>query len=96
VPSTQLAEAQGKFEDYLERYPDGNYVQEAKAKLAEIQEMKAEIVFETGKWYLGRGKHQAATIYFTSILRDYSGTKWAAEARKILSRLRPEAAEKGS
>ena len=96
VPSVQLAEAQGKFEDYLERYPEGNYVQEAKAKLAEVQEMKAEVVFQTGKWYLGRGKHQAAAIYFSSILKDYSGTKWAAEAKKILSRLRPEAAEKGS
>jgi outer membrane protein assembly factor BamD (BamD/ComL family) len=58
--------------------------------------MKAEVVFQTGKWYLGRGKHQAAMIYFNSILKDYSGTKWAVEARKILMRLRPEAAVKGS
>ena len=96
VPSTQLNEAQAKFEDYLERYPDGKYTAEAKTNLVEIQEMKAEVVFQIGKWYLGRGKHQAAMTYFNSIVKDYSGTKWAAEARKILSRLRPESAEKGS
>jgi outer membrane protein assembly factor BamD (BamD/ComL family) len=96
VPTTQLTEAQGKFEDYLDRYPDGKFVPDIKAKLDEIQEMKAQVVYETAKWYLGRGQRRAAVIYLNSILRDYARTKWADEARKVLARLRPETAEKGS
>jgi outer membrane assembly lipoprotein YfiO len=96
VPSTQLAEAQGKFEDYTDRYPDGKYMSDVKAKLDEVQEMKAQVVFETAKWYIGRGQHRAAVIYLNTILRDYARTKSAEEARKVLARLRPETAEKGS
>ncbi len=90
-PAMLLDGAQTKFEEYLERYPESANAEDAKSKIEEIREMKALIAFDIGKWYLGRGKHQAAVICFVSILRDYPKTKTAEEARKALTRLRPEA-----
>ena len=96
VPSTYLNEAQDKLEDYLSRYPEGADVEEVKGKIGEVKEMKAQVAYETGMWYLGRGKREAAVIYFVSVLREFPETKWAGEARKAVTKLKPEALSEGS
>jgi outer membrane assembly lipoprotein YfiO len=96
VPTALLNEAQSKLEDYVGRYPEGANIEEAKTRLTEIQDMKAQIAFDTAKWYWGRGKRDSAVIYFRSIVKEYPETKWAAEARKAISKLRPEATGEGT
>lgn len=59
----------------------------ARDKLVEITNDEAERYLAVGRFYSKMGRNSAAKVYFETVKNDYSTTKWAPEAEKLLKEL---------
>ena len=69
-----------KFEFILKNYPDTDFAQDAKFKIALIQDVLASKEMYIGKYYLKREKWIAAINRFKTILNKYETTIYVEEA----------------
>ena len=69
-----------KFEFILKNYPDTDFAQDAKFKIALIQDVLASKEMYIGKYYLKKGKWVAAINRFKTILNKYETTIYVEEA----------------
>ena len=69
-----------KFEFILKNYPDTDFAQDAKFKIALIQDVMASKEMYIGKYYLKKGKWVAAINRFKTILNKYETTIYVEEA----------------
>ncbi|MDI6739434.1 MAG: outer membrane protein assembly factor BamD [Candidatus Edwardsbacteria bacterium] len=79
--------ALAEVDRFFEKYPDSKLTDHAKAMRVEIQEKLARKDFEAGKFYVKRKQFRSAKIYLEGIVREYPDTKWAAEAKTMLTGL---------
>ena len=69
-----------KFEFILKNYPDTDFAQDAKFKIALIQDVMASKEMYIGKYYLKKQKWVAAINRFKTILNKYETTIYVEEA----------------
>jgi outer membrane protein assembly factor BamD len=74
-------EAVKALADYLQRHPNGKYVDEARAAMADVQDTLAEKAYLNGRTYLRLGRTQAARRYF---LKSYEQWPQASVAGKAV------------
>jgi len=88
-----LIDARREFQRYLDDYPRGDKVPEAKKRLSDLDELQAEKDWRTYKQYRHLHKWRAARLYLRDIIRKYPDTSWAAEAREALPGVEEECAD---
>ena len=78
---TPLLEAEQRFKLFAERYP----AEAAKARVTEtlerIADLRAQKVYETGRFYDRAGRQDAAVFYYRRVTKEFPQTIWAKEAR---------------
>ncbi len=80
VTSSALKE----FEDFVKKFPDADLSKDAKGHISALREKEAENIFLIAGFYQKQQKTDSAKTYYTTIVNDYSDTKWAKEAIKAL------------
>jgi outer membrane protein assembly factor BamD (BamD/ComL family) len=66
-------------------FPGENRITEAEKMLADMKEVYASNLYDTGRFYERTNKPNAAAIYYTRILAKYPNTKVAERAAKRMS-----------
>jgi len=84
---TPLLDAEQRFRNFLERFPDAARQEKVPQLLHNITELKAERLYAAGQFYERIGREQAARAAYERILQDYAGTSWASTAGQQLTRL---------
>ncbi|MDD4889535.1 MAG: outer membrane protein assembly factor BamD [Phycisphaerae bacterium] len=79
-----LPEAEQRFKQLVEEYPDLARKENVSQVLQVIDERKAEKDFDTAQFYKKTKKTKAAIFYYRAICRDYAGTLWAQRAKDEL------------
>ena len=68
---------------YVRRYPTGDNIREAEAKLASVEEELAAHELKVARRYERDDHHVSAQIYLATLRRDYPKTRAAAEAERL-------------
>jgi outer membrane protein assembly factor BamD len=69
---------------FLEEYPNSEYISGAQATLLAARTKLAQKDYLNGKLYHNMGQYEAAILYLEEVIRDYSDTKWAADAQYLI------------
>ncbi len=72
--------AMAAFEELIEKYPESEYVDEARRKLAVAQDQIAGKEMEVGRYYLERDENLAAINRFRVVVEKYQRTRHVEEA----------------
>ena len=83
----KLLEARRRFRNYLQQFPRGEYVEEVRGKLNELNEMEGEKNLNIARFYLRERRLRACDIYLRLVLDRYPNTLAARAAREIRSSL---------
>lgn len=67
-------------ESYAQYYPATEQAAEASRWAGEMREKLAEKQYQNGFFYFRRGAYDASVIYFSEVVRDYPGSRWAPAA----------------
>jgi len=73
-------DALSRFTQYLQTYPDGPHVPEARAYVREINARLAEKALASARWYYRRHEPKAALIYCDKVIESYPENRYWAEA----------------
>jgi outer membrane protein assembly factor BamD len=74
--------AKTHFNGYVEKYPEGEFVKEAREKLVALDEKKARGAFEVGQYYEKKKAFQSAVMYYTEVLQRHPLSSWAVKAEE--------------
>lgn len=69
------------FQEFLEEYPDSEFVPEAERLLKICRGKLAEKEYKAGELYRKLGDYYAAVVYFDSVLESYYDSKFVADAQ---------------
>ena len=83
----KLLEARRRFRNYLQQYPRGEYVEEVRGKLGEINEMEGDKNLNIARFYLRERQLRACDIYLRLVIDRYPNTLAARAAREMRSDL---------
>jgi len=79
-----LDKAKKQFDKYLNRYPDGSFVDRARSYIQRINRKLAEKNLRIAEWYTRTGRTTGAIFYYKEVLRIYPKTDQAQTAVKRL------------
>jgi outer membrane protein assembly factor BamD (BamD/ComL family) len=85
-----LALAQINIQKFAKSFPSDERVLEAKKNLLAMQEVYAQSLYETGRFYERKKKPHASTIYFEDTIQKYPETEAALKSRNRLARYFPQ------
>lgn len=77
---TMTARAYNTMSELVERYPDSEYVEDAKAKMRIARDQIAGKEMLTGRYYLERREYLAAINRFRKVVEQYQTTRHVEEA----------------
>lgn len=77
------------FRKYVRLYPKGEFVEEAEAKIKEMDFKAAKGTFEVGQYYEKRRKTEAALIYYREVIEKYPLSEWAEKAEARIEDISP-------
>jgi len=77
-------EAKKKFEDFVKEHPDAVLSEDAENNIKQLREKEAQASFNVGKFYEKQAAYEAARIYYTDTVNNYSGSVWAEKAQERL------------
>ncbi|MDR2579323.1 MAG: outer membrane protein assembly factor BamD [Chitinispirillales bacterium] len=77
---TETREAMRLFNDYLELFPKGVFADSARTLFMSSLNKLAEKEFNTALFYRRQKQHEAALIYYRSVLAAYPDSRFAPEA----------------
>lgn len=80
-----IEQVASRLNRFAEENPNDPRLPQVKEVCARMNEMKAEKLFETGKYYQNTGSKTAAKIYFAQVMEAYPGTSWAGRAGTFLA-----------
>ncbi len=83
-----LWKARDGFEEYLGSYPNGTLVDEAKAKIHEVEGLIAQKQYAIAEFYLRKKKPAAAMIYLARITKRFPNTRWAEKSQDTIDFLK--------
>ena len=78
-------EAKEKFAEFVREHPDAVLSRDAQENIQQLREKEAESNYNIAIFYEKHNKAEAAKIYYTGIINNYSDSPWAPRA---LERLR--------
>ena len=84
---TASEEAIAKFRSFSRSFPNSPRTSEAQEKIEKLRQISAEHEYRVGEYYHRHMKYKAARLYFDSIVRNYSETKWAEKASEKLGEM---------
>jgi outer membrane protein assembly factor BamD len=73
------------MDELIQRWPDSEYVEDAKAKIRFARDQLAGKEMQIGRYYLERREYIAAIKRFRSVVENYSNTRQVEEALARLS-----------
>ncbi len=82
-----IALAQLNIQRFLKTFPMEGRVEQARKNLFAMQEVYAQSLFDTGRFYERKKKPDASMIYYEDAIRKYPGTRAAAKSEERLARL---------
>jgi outer membrane protein assembly factor BamD len=94
---TSAFKAEEGFNDYLFKFPNGEFSKDAREKLADARKTLAEKEMYIGNFYFKRKMWEAAKGRFTKVVNQYSESPYLEEAKTKLVDIEskpPEEAEK--
>ncbi len=94
LDQTTTKDAIAQLRRFLRDYPDGEFSDDARERLAELRARLAQKDFETAMLYAKSGSSTAARIYLESVAIEYPNTPWAPRALLELVRSYVVAGEK--
>lgn len=83
----KLQQARRRFKNYLQSYPRGEFWEEVRGKLREINELEGEKNLRIAKFYLKESQLRACDIYLRVVLDNFPNSLAAREAREIRGRI---------
>lgn len=81
------ARAQEAFEKYIETYPTGQRIAEAKDYMERAQALQARAEYLVATFYVRIDEPRAAAVYLRSVVRSFPETDHARQAEALLERL---------
>jgi outer membrane protein assembly factor BamD (BamD/ComL family) len=84
-----IALAQVNIQRFAKFFPSDERVDHAKTNLIAMQEVYAQSLYDTGRFYERKKKPNASLIYYEDTIRKYPGTKAAAKSEDRLAKLAP-------
>ena len=81
-----------EFQAFVEYYPTDELVQQANAKIQELNERLAKKDYDTAELYMTMGRYRAAAVYFESVAEKYHDTPYAE--RSLVGTIRSLVARK--
>lgn len=88
---TPLIEAQQRYKNFKEQYPQTALKADVPATLTEIESQLASQEYETARFYDRTGQKQAAAFYYRLVQREYPRTMYAGLSQTALKNLGPVA-----
>ncbi|MFP4163605.1 MAG: outer membrane protein assembly factor BamD [Chitinispirillaceae bacterium] len=82
---TETKEAVYHFSTFLEQFNSGNYADSARHYIRLSKEKLAKKELKTALFYRKQGQHEAALVYFKSLLSQYPDSKYNDEARVYMA-----------
>jgi len=82
-----MQEAKQKFEEFAREHPDAVLSKEAESNILNLKEKEAASNYKIAVFYEKQKAFEAAKIYYTDIINNYSDTQWAARAVEKLQAL---------
>ena len=82
-----MQEAKQKFEEFAREHPDAVLSKEAEKNILNLKEKEAASNYNIAGFYEKQKAFEAAKIYYTDIINNYSDTQWAAKAVAKLQEL---------
>jgi outer membrane protein assembly factor BamD len=83
---TETMNAVDLFSRFLVKFPDSRLVPQAEARIAECRDRLARKDLENGLLYLKLKRYGPARLYLEYVATEYSETRWAEEAARLLDR----------
>ncbi len=80
------------IQDYVNRYPNAEHVNEANTYIKELRQKLEKKAYENAKSYYKTGFYQSADVSFQAFIEDYPDSKYREEAYIYLLRSRHEVA----
>lgn len=80
LDQTETRQAIERFQLYINRYPNSDFVQDAADRIDELRSKLARKDFEAGEFYYRTDRYEAATIYYSLTIDQYPETVWAERA----------------
>src|ERR1700756_5529130 len=74
------AKAYGLFQDLVKKYPNSEYIEDAKFKIQVTADQLAGKEMSIGRFYLNRNNYTAAINRFRNVLQNFQTTRHAEEA----------------
>ncbi|MDP3703995.1 MAG: outer membrane protein assembly factor BamD [Candidatus Omnitrophota bacterium] len=69
-----------ELEAFVRTYPAGELADEARARLAELKEHRAQHEYQVAQFYEQRRRPTSARIYYAAIVDEYAQSSWAPKA----------------
>lgn len=79
-----------EFKDFVRRYPDSEMEKEARHFISELENQKAQNIFNIAQFYEKRNNKVSAMIYYEEILDKYPESEWAVQALEKLQIIRKQ------
>lgn len=79
-----------EFKDFVKRYPDSEMEKEARHFISELENQKAQNIFDIAQFYEKRANKDSAMIYYEEILDKYPESEWAVKALEKLQIIRKQ------
>ncbi|NCA95884.1 MAG: outer membrane protein assembly factor BamD, partial [Methanomicrobia archaeon] len=80
---TQAAVRQ--LEEFVDVYPDAEFVSKAQQEISQLQEKEAESSFLIARFYEKQKNYTSARIYYQSIVDQFPNSSWAPKAIEQIS-----------
>ncbi len=77
-------EAKERFQDFVNTHPDAVLSPEAQKNIDALKDKEACSAFNSGRFYEKQRLYQSARIYYEDVVKNYSGTAWAAKSLERL------------
>ena len=78
--STPTKHAIRELQAFMQSYPDSDLALEAKTRLDELKELRAEHAYQVAEFYEQRGHPDSALVYYATVVDEYADTSWALKA----------------
>jgi outer membrane protein assembly factor BamD len=69
-----------ELEAFVRAYPAGELADEARGRLAELKERRAQHEFQVAQFYEQRSRPASARIYYAAVVDEYAQSSWAPKA----------------
>lgn len=84
-----LLDAAVRFRVFAQAYPKAGEKENAVGILSEIRQTLAHKAFHSGTFYERTGHRPSAVFYYRKVVREYSDSPWAQQARQKLDSMGP-------